>query len=88
LNNKNRSNIDDFEPSLKIIHRIIKCLIKNGAETKTTLSRNANINYSRLVKHVMWMEKKGLVKSVISDLKIHLILTDKGRKLASEILDS
>jgi predicted transcriptional regulator len=76
---------ENFEPSMKIIHRIIKCLIKNEAETKTNLSRNANLNYIRLVKHIEWLEKKGLVKSIIKNSKINVMLTEKGRIFAITI---
>ncbi len=76
---------NNFEPSMKIIHRIIRCLLKNESETKTHLARNANLNYTRLVKHIMWMEKKGLVKSTVENSRIKVNLTDKGRMFAATI---
>lgn len=32
-------------------------------------------NYSRLAKHIVWLEKKGLVESTIEDGKINAALT-------------
>ncbi|MFB5605672.1 MAG: winged helix-turn-helix domain-containing protein [Nitrosarchaeum sp.] len=81
------NHYSNFEPSLKLIHRIIQCLIKNGPETKTQLSHNSNMNYTRLVKHVMWLEKKGLVELTTDNLKVYLNLTDKGKKYSTDILD-
>lgn len=80
-----KKKLRNFEPSMKIIYRIIKCLLKNEAETKTNLSRNTNLNYFRLVKHLEWLEKKGIVKLIIKNSKINVTLTDKGNIFATTI---
>ena len=75
----------DFDPSMKTLLRIMKAMTKNGAEGKTQLSLDTNLNYARLAKHIAWLEKKGLVESIIEDNKINVALTTRGRKFASMI---
>jgi predicted transcriptional regulator len=73
----------DFEPSMKILSRILKTMKDNGPEAKTSLSLDTNLNYARLAKHIVWLEKKGLVESKIDKSKINVGLTEKGRVFAS-----
>ena len=75
----------DFDPSMKTLLRIMKAMTEHGAEGKTQLSRYTNINYARLVKHIVWLEKKGLVESIIEYNKVNVALTKSGRKFASTI---
>ncbi len=74
-----------FEPSMKILVRIVESMKKNGSDGKTSLSLDTNLNYARLAKHIVWLEKKGLVESTIDKSKINVGLTDKGRVFASTI---
>ncbi|MFI5405925.1 MAG: winged helix-turn-helix domain-containing protein [Nitrososphaerales archaeon] len=85
---KNKKLEPSFEPSMKTLLRIMKVMTENGAKGKTKLSLHANLNYARLAKHVVWLEKKGLVKSTIEANKVHVTLTINGRKFASMILKS
>ncbi len=73
----------DFEPSMKNISRIMKVMTENGSECKTKLSLDANLNYARLVRHIVWLEKKGLVESKVEDSKVNVALTGKGEVFAS-----
>jgi predicted transcriptional regulator len=75
----------DFEPSMKTLMRMMKSMRENDAGGKTQLSLDTNLNYTRLAKHIVWMEKKGLVESTIEDNKIKIILTVNGREFASLI---
>jgi predicted transcriptional regulator len=75
----------DFEPSMKTLSRIVKSMTENGAGGKTQLSLDANLNYTRLAKHIVWLEKKGLVESTIKDNKINVVLTTNGMEFASTI---
>ena len=75
----------DFDPSMKSLMRIMKFMTESGAEGKTQLSLHTNLNYARLAKHVVWLEKKGLVESTIEDNKINVALTKSGREFASTI---
>ena len=75
----------DFDPSMKTLLRIMKVMTENGAKGKTQLSLDTNLNYARLVKHIVWLEKKGLVESTIEDNKVYVALTTRGRKFASMI---
>ena len=83
---KNKKIEPDFEPSMKTLSRLLKTMVDNGPEAKTSLSVDANLNYTRLAKHIVWLEKKGLVESTIDKSKINVGLTANGRIFASTIL--
>ena len=83
---KNKKLEPDFEPSMKTLSRILKTMVDNGPEAKTSLSVDTNLNYTRLAKHIVWLEKKGLVESTIDKSKINVGLTANGRIFASTIL--
>jgi predicted transcriptional regulator len=74
-----------FEPSMKTLSRIMKSMTEKGAEGKTQLSLDTNLNYARLAKHIVWLEKKGLAKSTIENNQINVALTADGKKFASTI---
>jgi predicted transcriptional regulator len=76
-----------FEPSMKILSRILKTMTESGAEGKTQLSLHTNVNYTRLAKHIVWLEKKDLVESTVNKSKINVGLTAKGRVFASTLSD-
>jgi predicted transcriptional regulator len=63
----------------------MKNMTENGNKGKTQLSLDANVNYARLAKHIVWMEKKGLIESRIDKSKINVRLTEKGRAFASTL---
>ncbi len=75
----------DFEPSIKTLSRIMQTLTDNGSGGKTQISLDANLNYARLAKHIVWLEKKGLVESKIESSKINVALTRNGKVFASMI---
>ena len=78
----------EFEPSMRTLSRIVKAMTENGSEGKTQLSLDTNLNYARLAKHIVWLEKKGLVEFKIEDNKINVALTTSGREFASMISKS
>jgi predicted transcriptional regulator len=84
---KNKKLEPGFEPSMKTLLRIVKSMVDNGPEAKTTLAVDTNLNYTRLAKHIVWLEKKGLVESTINKTKINVGLTEKGRIFASTLSD-
>lgn len=86
INNKEKRK-HNFDPSAKTLSRILKSILDKGPEVKNRLSANTKINYTRLAKHIVWMETKGLVKSTIVQSHIKINLTEKGRIFASVILD-
>src|SRR6267143_5225710 len=71
----------DFKPSMKTLSRIVKTMTENGSEGKTQLSLDTNLNYARLAKHIVWLEKKGLAESKIEDNKINVALTTSAEYL-------
>jgi DNA-binding transcriptional ArsR family regulator len=56
---------------------------EHPSEGKTKLSLDLKMNYGRVSNHLKWMEKKGLVVSLIEDGKIKIALTGNGRILVS-----
>ena len=82
---KNKKIESDFEPSMKTLLRILKTMTDNGPEAKTSLSVDTNLNYTRLAKHIVWLENKGLVESTINKSKINVGLTAKGKMFASTL---
>ncbi|MGC1425594.1 MAG: winged helix-turn-helix domain-containing protein [Nitrosotalea sp.] len=84
---KNKKIEPDFEPSMKTLSRILKSITDKDPEAKTLLSVNTNLNHSRLAKHIVWLEKKGLVESTIDKSHVKVDLTKKGKEFASTLLD-
>lgn len=84
---KSKKLSGSFEPSMQTLSRILKIMVDSGPDAKTNLSLGANLNYTRLANHIVWLEKKGFVKSIITDNRINCGLTEKGRIFASMILD-
>ncbi len=82
---KNKKIEPGFEPSMKTLLRILKTMTDNGPEAKTSLSLDTNLNYTRLAKHIVWLERKGLVESIIDKSKINVGLTAKGKIFASTL---
>lgn len=78
----------DFDPSMKTLSRIMQTMVEKGAENRTQLSLDTNLNYTRLAKHIVWLEKKGLVESKIESSKINVALTRTGKVFASIISKS
>jgi predicted transcriptional regulator len=60
-------------------------MTENASEGKTQMALDTHLNYARLAKHIVWMEKKGLAKSVIHDNNIHITLTKSGNDFAKII---
>ncbi|MFB5615497.1 MAG: winged helix-turn-helix domain-containing protein [Candidatus Nitrosomaritimum yanchengensis] len=58
---------------------------EQGPSPKTKLSRKTNLNYTRLANHVVWLEKKGYVESVIQNSQINIKLTGPGKEFAKSI---
>jgi predicted transcriptional regulator len=86
-NIESKKPVPDFKPSMTVLSRIMQTIADKGAEGKTELSLDANLNYARLAKHIVWLEKKGLVESKIESSKINVVLTKNGKVFASTISD-
>jgi predicted transcriptional regulator len=75
----------EFEPSMKTIMRIFKSMSEKGSLCKTNLSIFTKLNYARVARHISWMERKGLIESIINDGKVNVVLTPNGRLFNSMI---
>jgi predicted transcriptional regulator len=82
---KTKSLVPTFDPSMKTLMRIVKFMTENSSGGKTQLALDTKLNYARLAKHLVWMEKKGLVESTIDDNKINVALTKTGKDFAKII---
>ncbi len=86
LREKERSElVRRFEPSIKILMRIIKIILEQNIIGRTVLSLEANINYATLVKHLEWLENKSLIELVIIEGKINVKLTEEGQQLCTAV---
>lgn len=82
---KTKAIAPTFDPSMKSLMRIVKFMTEHPAEGKTQLALDTKLNYARLAKHIVWMEKKGLVESKVEDNKILISLTQSGKDFAKII---
>lgn len=78
----------DFNPSLKTLTRILNSVSEQGPSTKSKLSRKTNLNYTRFASHVVWLEKKGFVESIIHESQINIRLTPTGKMFKESISSS
>ncbi len=76
----------EFQPNVKLLYRIVKVIMENNSLGKTALSQKANINYVILMKHLMWLDDKGLIESIINDGKVHVKFREKGREFADQLI--
>jgi len=77
----------NFAPSIKTLTGIFKIMMSNVPRYKTSLSIDANIDYTRLAKHIVWLELKGLIESEIKKPVINFSLTEKGKEFAAVFLE-
>jgi predicted transcriptional regulator len=82
---KTKTLVPSFDPSMKTLMRIVQFMTEHSSGGKTQLALDTKLNYTRLAKHIVWMEKKGLVESTIDDNKINVSLTKTGRDFAKVI---
>lgn len=75
-----------FEPSMKILSRIMNILLENNIIIKAILLRKANLNHIRLSMHLYWLELKGHIEYVVIDNKINITLTEAGREFAKTLV--
>lgn len=75
-------NLEGFKPTTVNLARILNTISRERSVAKTNISHLANLNYSRALRHIMWLEQKGFVKSNIIGSKIHFTLTENGNDFA------
>lgn len=84
---KNKKLESNFDPSIKTLTGIFKIMMSNVPKYKTSLSIDVNMDYTRLAKHIVWLEIKGLIESEIKKPTINFSLTKKGKVFASVFLE-
>lgn len=75
----------DFEPSMKILLRIMRVILENDIMNRSTLAQAVNLNYARLCKYVVWLEKKSFIEFAIQNGKLTINLTESGREFALKL---
>ncbi len=73
---------DKFDPTSKLLLRIMKVILENDSIGRTTLTLKANVNYTILAKHLDWLEKRSLVECFVDEGKIKVRLTVIGIEFA------
>jgi predicted transcriptional regulator len=74
-----------FEPSIKILLRIMRSIRENNHIGRTALAMESNINYTVLSKYLNWLERKSIIKLILIDGKANISMTAKGREFAVEL---
>lgn len=82
---KNKKLVPSFDPSMKVLMRLMKFMLENNSKGRTQLALDTHLNYTRLAKHVVWLETRGLIELTLVDTKVLVVLTPSGRKFASVI---
>lgn len=77
-----------FEPSFRILSRILEVLLKEDSVTKTVLSQEARINYTRFLKHLDWLVERQIVELNVEHHKIAVKLTKRGKRIRLETFRS
>lgn len=75
----------NFEPSVKILLRIMRSIRENNSIGRTALSLESNINYAVLSRYLEWLENKSIIKFILVGSKASICMTEKGREFASEL---
>ncbi len=82
----NAESVNVFNPSMKILSRIMSVLMENNAVIKAALLKKANLNHIKLSAHLEWLEQKGLIEYIVVDDKANVTLTNTGREFAKPLV--
>lgn len=75
----------NFEPSIKILLRIMRSIHEHNHIGRTALAMESNINYTILSRYIKWLEEKSVIKLVIIGGKANITMTEKGREFSIEL---
>lgn len=70
---------------MKILSRIMKVMLDKNAIQRTSLSLETNVQYSRLSRHLEWLERKKLIEPFVEEGRIFLKLNSLGKEFASSV---
>ena len=79
--------LEGFNPSIGVLSRTMRVLIRTGGIGKTALAQKANVNYARFLQHLQWLENKHLVELTVREGRVQVKLTEKGRDFATTLSD-
>lgn len=75
----------EFEPSMRILSRILKAILECDSMGRTALAQAVNVNYPTLSKHLSWLERRSVVLYVVDGSKVIVKLNESERKFAQKI---
>lgn len=84
---KKTEDIGDFEPSMRILSRILKILLEKDSMLRTDLTAVANTNYPTLSKHLGWLERRSVVTYVVNDGVINVKMNQAERQFILKLLN-
>ena len=82
---RSENKTTQFEPSKKLLPRVMKALLEGNHINRTSLAQASNLNYATLCKYVMWLNQKSKVEFVMLEGKLTIKLTESGRELALKL---
>lgn len=60
-------------------------MLDKNAIQRTSLSLETNVQYSRLSRHLEWLERKKLIEPFVEEGRIFLKLNSLGKEFASSV---
>lgn len=68
-----------------ILSRITTVLLDRNTIGRTELSQKANVNYTRLLRHIEWLQDKELVDLIVERGKVKVRLSNTGKEFAKTL---
>jgi len=81
-----RTTQNKYQNAMLPLSRIANVMLEHGVIGRTRLGFLANIQYSRLLKQVSWLEKMEYIDYVFIDQKVHVELTPAGVEFAKKLV--
>jgi len=70
-----------------LVRKITQVLLDKSEIGRTELSQATNVNYTRLMEQLSWLEQKQYVELAISGRRVVIRLTEKGRDYSTKLLE-
>lgn len=84
---KKMEDNDDFEPSMRILSRILKILLEKDSMLRTDLTTVVNTNYPTVSKYLRWLERRSVVTYVVNDGVVNVRMNQAERQFVLKLLN-